>query len=59
MSSESSPIRLLSVDDHPLIRQRIAGLVAVQADMKLIAEAGYKDRTPAAMAGFKRGIIEG
>jgi DNA-binding NarL/FixJ family response regulator len=40
MSSESGPIRILSVDDHPLIRQGIADLVAVQADMKLIAEAG-------------------
>ena len=40
MSSESGPIRILSVDDHPLIRQGIAGLVAPQPDMKLIAEAG-------------------
>jgi len=40
MSSESGAIRILSVDDHPLIRQGIAGLVAVQADMRLIAEAG-------------------
>ena len=40
MSSEAGPIRILSVDDHPLIRQGIAGLLAVQADMKLIAEAG-------------------
>jgi DNA-binding NarL/FixJ family response regulator len=39
MSSETTPIRILSVDDHPLIRQGIAGLLAVQADMKLIAEA--------------------
>jgi DNA-binding NarL/FixJ family response regulator len=39
MSSNLSPIRILSVDDHPLIRQGIAGLLAVQADMKLIAEA--------------------
>lgn len=39
MSSDTGPIRILSVDDHPLIRQGIAGLVAVQADMMLIGEA--------------------
>ncbi len=40
MSSNLSPIRILSVDDHPLIRQGIAGLLAAQADMQLIGEAG-------------------
>ena len=39
MSSDPSPIRILSVDDHPLIRQGVASLVATQADMNLIAEA--------------------
>ena len=39
MSSDPSPIRILSVDDHPLIRQGIAGLVATEADMNLIAQA--------------------
>jgi DNA-binding NarL/FixJ family response regulator len=39
MSSDSSSIRILSVDDHPLIRQGIAGLVATEADMNLIAQA--------------------
>src|SRR6266853_87646 len=39
MSSDPRHIRILSVDDHPLIRQGIAGLVAAQADMNVIAEA--------------------
>jgi len=29
----------MAVDDHPLVRQGIAGLVAVQSDMILVAEA--------------------
>jgi DNA-binding NarL/FixJ family response regulator len=39
MSSDTAPIRILAVDDHALIRQGIAGLLSVQTDMKLVAEA--------------------
>ena len=39
MSNDSGPIRILSVDDHPLIRQGVGGLIATQEDMNLIAEA--------------------
>ena len=39
MSGDPKPIRILSVDDHPLIRQGVAGLVATQADMNVIGEA--------------------
>jgi DNA-binding NarL/FixJ family response regulator len=39
VSSNPEPIRILSVDDHPLIRQGVAGLVATQADMNLVGEA--------------------
>jgi len=38
MSSET-PIRIMAVDDHPLIRQGIAGLIAVQPRLLLVAEA--------------------
>ncbi len=39
MSAGISPIRSLTVDDHPLVRQGIAGLVGVQPDMTLVGEA--------------------
>jgi DNA-binding NarL/FixJ family response regulator len=39
MSAESSLIRIMAVDDHPLLLQGIAGLVADQPDMKMVAEA--------------------
>jgi DNA-binding NarL/FixJ family response regulator len=39
MSAECNSIRILAVDDHPIIRQGIAGLVADQADMTLVGEA--------------------
>jgi len=39
MSAGEEPIRILSVDDHPLFRNGIAALLATQADMLLVAEA--------------------
>src|SRR5271163_1330297 len=39
MSGDPSPIRIMAVDDHPLLRQGIVGLVADQSDMKMVAEA--------------------
>jgi DNA-binding NarL/FixJ family response regulator len=39
MSADTSSIRILAVDDHPLVRQGIAGLVAIQPDMTLVGEA--------------------
>ena len=39
MSIDPSPIRILTVDDHPLIRIGIATLVAPESDMKVVGEA--------------------
>jgi DNA-binding NarL/FixJ family response regulator len=39
MSTDPSPMRILTVDDHALIRVGIATLVGAEADMKLVGEA--------------------
>lgn len=39
MTSHPSLIRILTVDDHPLLRKGIAALVNAEPDMKLVAEA--------------------
>ncbi len=39
MSGDASRIRILTVDDHPILRQGIAGLVGIQPDMLLVGEA--------------------
>lgn len=39
MTTDPKTIRVLAVDDHPVFRQGIAGLIVDQADMVLVAEA--------------------
>ena len=39
MSDDRKSIRILTVDDHPIVRNGIAGLVTDQADMVLVGEA--------------------
>src|ERR1700758_308341 len=39
MSTETKPIRVLVVDDHPLLREGIGALIMNQADFKLVGEA--------------------
>ena len=39
MDSSQSLIRIMTVDDHPLLRKGIAALVNSEPDLKLVAEA--------------------
>ena len=39
MTDDSKKIRILAVDDHPILRQGIAALIADESDMTLVAEA--------------------
>jgi len=39
MPTDCVPIRILTVDDHALLREGIAALVDAESDMKLVAEA--------------------
>jgi DNA-binding NarL/FixJ family response regulator len=50
-ASNASPIRVLSVDDHPLIREGIAAILEAEPDMELVGEATNGRE---AIEGFRR-----
>lgn len=39
MVSDTPRIRILAVDDHPIVREGIAGLISIQPDMMLVGQA--------------------
>lgn len=57
MMTESETIRILCVDDHPLVRKGIASILANEADMVLVAEAGNGREAVNLFKEFKPDVV--
>ena len=50
-------IRILVVDDHPIVRSGITSVLATQADFEVVGEAGTGDEAIASAAGLEPDLV--
>jgi DNA-binding NarL/FixJ family response regulator len=57
MEQESRPIRLLVVDDHPIVRQGLRSLLSAYSDLQIVAEAGTPHQAIDAAVRYKPDVV--
>ena len=56
-SAPSVPLRVLVVDDHPIVRSGLAGLISAQGDMTLVASVASGEDAVSAVGGAEVDVV--
>lgn len=54
---DTPPIRVLIADDHPMLREGVGAVIALQSDMKIVAEAEDGEEAVAAYAQYRPDVV--
>ncbi|MCE5248078.1 MAG: response regulator transcription factor [Candidatus Polarisedimenticolia bacterium] len=57
MTEQAKPVRVLCVDDHPLVRKGVAAILAAEPDMVLVAEAADGESALAAYREHRPDVV--
>lgn len=57
MEQESRPIRILVVDDHPIVRQGLRSLLSAYSELQIVAEAGSPQQAIEAAVRYRPDVV--
>jgi DNA-binding NarL/FixJ family response regulator len=57
VEQESRPIRILVVDDHPIVRQGLRSLLSAYSDLRIVAEAGSPQEAIQAAVRYRPDVV--